>query len=325
MRLHVYSVFAALLVTALAVGALQYFEDTTPPSTSDRDASVEQVNAVLGNHSFRAIHGYTPTAKTPEDLRLKTHLAYVEALLRKRDVSHLSHKQMERRSSLLDVLHTYWAQGRFPRNTEVSGRNPVFMDSKGRLCAVGYLIAESAGLAQAEAIDDDYHLAHIRDIEAAVLDQWADEHGFTRRELAMIQPMYCRFGDRNCIVREQENDDASTLELAGLTASVSASIVNGVLLELDSPSLVGGTLGVAGGATSFGAGLTDNAEYPTISIAAGATSLALGTWSLLATLRGDDLYRSAFVGRRPTWRVAPTTITTVQGATRPGLAARISF
>lgn len=171
MRLHVYSVLVALLVIALGVGALQYFEDTTPPASSHPDASVDQVNAILGNQSFRMVHGNDPTAETPEDLRLQTHLAYVEALLRERDVSHLSHSQPEKRYALLDVLHTYWTRGQFPRNTEVSGRNPVFRDSDGRLCAVGYLIAESAGLAQAEAIDDDYHLAHIRDIEADVLDQ----------------------------------------------------------------------------------------------------------------------------------------------------------
>lgn len=141
----------------------------------------------------------------------------------------------------------------------------------------------------------------------------------------MIQPMYCQFGGQDCIIREQENDDASALELGGLTASVSASVVNGVLLELDSPSLVGGALGVAGGAASFGAGLSDDAEYPTVSIAAGIASVALGTWSLLANLRGNDPHQSASTSRRPMWRVAPTTITTIRGTTRPGLAARISF
>lgn len=324
MRFHVYSVLTALCVAALGFIALQYVEPT-PKSRADNDEPVEPVNAVIGNQSFRAVHGRAPSSQTPEHLRLRTHLAYVESVLRQRDISHLSAEQRTNRTHLLDALHDYWIEGQFPRNTETSDRTPVFVDDDGRLCAVAHLIAQSAGRSHAETVDESYHLSLVRDIDTAMLDRWAKANGLTRRELAMIQPMYCQFGGRDCIIREQEDNDASSLELAGLTASVSASVVNGALLELDSPSLVGGALGVAGGATSFGAGLADDAEYPTISIAAGATSVALGTWSVLAALRGDGVDESVSARRRETWRLQPTTITTVRGDTRPGLTARITF
>lgn len=328
MRFHIYSVLAAISLAGVGVATLQLIDPDpvapSPPPTAEKE--VMPVNAVLGNQSFRVVHGRSPTPHTPERLRLQTHLAYVEALLRQRDVSHLSTNQRANRGRLLDALHSYWTRARFPRNTEVPGRSPVFMDAEGRLCAVGYLIAESAGRNRAKTIDDTYHLAHIRDIEATLLDRWAEQNGFTRRELALVQPMYCGFGGRDCVIVREGDENASALEITGLSVSVGASLLNGVLLETGVPSIFGGAAGIAGGATSVGVGLSDDAEYPTASAVTGATSVVLGTWSLIAALRDDEASASVVAStEEPRWQVKPTTMTTVRGDTRPGIRASLEF
>lgn len=326
MRFHIYSVLAAISLAGVGVAALQLIDPDpvapSPPPTAEKE--VMPVNAVLGNQSFRVVHGRSPTPHTPERLRLQTHLAYVEALLRQRDVSHLSTKQRTNRGRLLDTLHSYWTRGQFPRNTEVPGRSPVFLDAEGRLCAVGYLIPESAGRDLADAIDETYHLAHIRDIGAETLDRWAEQNGLTRRELAMIQPAY-RGPCWSCTVTEQE-DQASAVEITSLAASIGAALVNGVLFETGSPSIVGGAAGIASGATSFSVALTDDAEYPNASGVAGATSVVLGTWSLIAALHDENGSRSVAASTdNPHWQVGPTTVTTVRGDSRPGLRATLEF
>jgi len=295
---------------------------TEGPDTTSTTDPAHPVNAVLGNESFRRVHGTAPGPDTPERQRLRTHLAYVEAHLRARPRPSLTLPQQTRRHILLDSLRAYRRAGRFPRNTEVPGRSPVFVDEQGRLCAVGHLIAVSAGRDFAERIDTEYHLSDVRDMDLPAIDEWAEAHGFTRRELAMIQPWY---GGVRPAPRPEE-DDATALEVTALSASVGASLVNGVLLERDSPSVVGGAVGVGAGTTSLIVGLGDDAQYPTASSLAGATSIVLGGWALSAVLWGEDAPPSPSATRSgPAWTVGPTTLTTVDGETHPGLRTSIRF
>jgi len=206
------------LTAALLLTLAYSFAPTDPVPGShggSPTASTTPVNAVLGNESFRRVHGASPTRETPDRLRLRTHLAYVEALLRARLRPTLTPPQRTRRQALLDSLRSYRRAGRFPRNTEVPGRSPVFIDDEGRLCAVGHLIAVSAGRDLAERIDAQYHLADVRDMDLSIINRWAETHGFTRRELAMIQPWYGgpRPGPR------PEEDDATDLALHRLDRS----------------------------------------------------------------------------------------------------------
>ena len=314
------SLLAGLLLVLGGVGAASLL----PSAPDSPSASPRPVNAVLGNQSFRAVHGTAPRPDTPERLRLQTHLAYVEALLRSRERPSLSDAQRARRAALLDRLHAYWTRGRFPRNTEVPGRSPVFIDDNGRLCAVGALVAASAGRDMAERIDARYHLADVREMEMPAIDRWAERNGFTRRELAMIQPMYCMRPNVVCRFPRRADEDASALEVTALSASVGASLLNGVLLERGTPSVVGGTVGIVGGGTSLAVGLGDDAKYPTASSVAGATSVVLGGWALVQALRPDASKSAATAASAQDWSVAPASVPTGKG-TRPGLQASIRF
>jgi hypothetical protein len=309
-----------LLILAFLFSPISSPTDADAPSATE---SAKPVNAVLGNESFYQIHGTTLGPDAPERQRLQTHLAYVEAHLRARPRPSLTPTQRARRHALLDSLRAYRRAGRFPRNTEVPGRSPVFIDGQGRLCAVGHLIAVSAGRDLAERIDAQYHLADVRDMDLPAIDRWAEAHGFTRRELAMIQPWYggvVQPGPR------PEDDDPTALEVTALSASVGSSLLNGVLLERGTPSTVGGAVGVGAGTTSLIVGLRDDAGYPTASTLTGATSIVLGGWALTAALWGEEASPSSSATQSSSqWAVGPTTLTTVDGETYPGVRTHIRF
>src|SRR3712207_6332303 len=74
------------------------------------------VNPILGDTSFEIKFGYKPNATTDNTLRIKTHLEYVEQLLRRKDVSGLSPELQSKRKHLLDLLHEYCKKGMFPKN-----------------------------------------------------------------------------------------------------------------------------------------------------------------------------------------------------------------
>lgn len=157
-----------------------------------RSASADAINAVVGDVSWIAAHGRTPTAadELREVERVSTHLAWVEAELRRAEVSHLSPEAKSRRAALLDALAEYRGRARFPRNERYPGRRPRFADDEGNVCAVGHLIEVSAGRALTEAIDARFEYDHLLDMRDDRLAAWIASSGLTALELAMIQPGY---------------------------------------------------------------------------------------------------------------------------------------
>lgn len=151
----------------------------------------QEVNAVLHDESYVATYGTLPDAGTDEQLRIQTHLSYVEQLLRSKSVDHLSPAQSRNRAAILDVLHTYWTAGVFPVNRDYPGeRRPCFIDADGNICAVGYLIEQTKGRALAEQINDEHQYDYLLDMNEEAIAQWASEYGLTLEECAMIQPAY---------------------------------------------------------------------------------------------------------------------------------------
>src|SRR5688500_10730692 len=103
-------------------------------------AFADGVNAVIGDESWVARFGAMPDESAGKDARLRVHLEYVEARLRASEPAGLSGEQRAERARNLDRLRAYIERGEFPRNFEVQGRRPHFIDDDGRICAVGYLI-----------------------------------------------------------------------------------------------------------------------------------------------------------------------------------------
>jgi hypothetical protein len=147
-------------------------------------------NHHLGDDSFIARHGRAPTPADSEVSRMRVHLQYVRELLGSRHAT--APEREARRAQLLGYLDDYIAKGVTPVNTYVPWRNPVFIDARGNVCAVGYLIERSVGRALAERIAATHRLDYLEDIAAAMPEvaAWAASSGFTLQELASIQPGY---------------------------------------------------------------------------------------------------------------------------------------
>ncbi len=134
-------------------------------SCNSKSNKIDQtVNAVIGDISFFETFGNQPIKQTNEDLRFQTHLKYVENVLRNKDISNLTEQQQQQQNRLkiLDLLNEYWTVGIFPRNYDYPDqRIPCFIDKYGNVCAVGYLIEQTAGRQIAEEINTKFKYEYL--------------------------------------------------------------------------------------------------------------------------------------------------------------------
>lgn len=150
----------------------------------------KSINPIIGNDSFIQAFSRSPHENDNDSLRILTHLSYVEHLLRENTNQISDPAIRKKRIELLDLLHTYIQRGQFPLNTKVEDRAPCFIDEYGTICAVGYLVEQTAGLALAEYINRKHQYDYIQDMELKELEAWINASGFSEVEIAMIQPSY---------------------------------------------------------------------------------------------------------------------------------------
>ncbi|MCC2546515.1 hypothetical protein LJY25_08680 [Hymenobacter sp. BT175] len=211
-----------LFLLALVVAAL-FLKPTKPAS-----ASGQTVNPVLGDISFETKFGRRPDATTDNELRIRTHLEYAEKLLRQKDASALPLALQEKRQQALDRLHDYWTAGRFPRNYDYAAqRKPCFIDRDGTICAVGYLVEQTAGRAVAEQINQLHQYDELLAMNDQRVEEWVRTSGLTKEECAMIQPTY---GPEPVVTYNHIKPwYGATSALLGGT-SVAANTINGIQL-----------------------------------------------------------------------------------------------
>jgi hypothetical protein len=161
-----------------------------PPGFATPPGARDGANHHAGDDSFVAAYGREPKPGDGEKLRMHTHFTYVRAWLASRPATRP--ELAEKRRRLLAYFDEYIAHGITPRNTEVPKRNPVFIDHRGQICAVGYLIERTAGRAFAERIAAEHRNDYLEDIAAAMPEvrEWVAASGFTLTELATMQPGY---------------------------------------------------------------------------------------------------------------------------------------
>lgn len=149
------------------------------------------INSIIGNISFVNKFGVQPDRNTDENLRIRIHLEYVEQLLRQKDISNLPSDQKVKREKLLDLLHDYWMAGNFPKNYDFSDkRKPCFIDKDDNICAVGYLVEQTAGRKVAATINEHFKYSEIYEMDLSLLTDWITTSGLTLEEIATIQPTY---------------------------------------------------------------------------------------------------------------------------------------
>lgn len=127
----------------------------------------------------------------PNDIaRIAQHLESVEKYLRQQETFTLSPEQKYNRSKLLDLLQTYQEAQKFPVNLYHNYRRPYFIDDFGTACAVGHLIQKSGHQDFAKRVSQEMNYAYLLDIPYPEIGRWAEQHGFSKEELALIQPGY---------------------------------------------------------------------------------------------------------------------------------------
>jgi hypothetical protein len=286
----------ALLLTML--GLVAYQQQPAPQAAVTND----QINVLVGNASYAAAFGHEPEAAADEDTRIRTHLAYAESVLRAHSVEGMAAAQVQRRTQTLDLLHRYWTAGVFPRNYDhPEGRKPCFIDRDGRLCAVGYLVAETAGRPLAERINAAHQYDYIADMRLPELQEWVASSGLTTAECALIQPTYGVLPANREEVPVETSYAIPSAMWSGLNVAFGA--VNALQLGQAAPRKEAGWIGLVSGTGQLLLGALNlpadtKSEFiswnplPTKSYAAertvsfvnmgvGTATLALSAWNLL--------------------------------------------
>jgi hypothetical protein len=247
-KINIASMKNLTLIFAIAVAAL---------FSGCHKSSIEKnqlVNPLLGDISYESKFGYKPDTMTDNSLRIRTHLEYVENLLKNKDVSHLRADLQVKRSHMLDLLHDYWMKGNFPKNyVYADQRKPCFIDQDGTICAVGYLIEQTTSRQVADNINNKHQYDEILAMNDPMVDEWIQTSGLTLEECAMIQPTY-------------GSTPAYTYNYISPAYGISSSVIGGLNLSLNA---VNG-MQIGKGATSKTA--------PIIGLITGAGQIALGSF-----------------------------------------------
>lgn len=160
------------------------------PPVAVQSSELPSVNPVVGDRSFVEVFGRLPTADDDGDLRTRVHLQWAHDHLAQNTPRGLSPRQLESRARVLAELQAYVDRAEFPRNEAVPGRAPRFVDDRGVHCAVAYLLAQTGEQALVADIDARHEYDAVAAFDAPALLPWADEHGVTVDELALVQPTY---------------------------------------------------------------------------------------------------------------------------------------
>ncbi|MFK8104444.1 MAG: VIT domain-containing protein [Saprospiraceae bacterium] len=180
-----------IYLLGLLLCSIQLLQANTPLVFGTPQPTVAPVNAIIGDLSYLDKFGKLPTRNTNDQLRIKTHLAFVESTLRCQNVDHLPQALQQQRTMMLDQLRGYWQTGIFPKNDYFLGeRKPIFIDRQDRVCAVGYLVQQTSGQALCESINQDFQFSYLWEMEHTGLAEWVANSGLTAEECAMIQPSY---------------------------------------------------------------------------------------------------------------------------------------
>jgi hypothetical protein len=270
-------------------------------SCNRKTTEIDQtVNAVVGDISYIQTFGHQPTKETDENARLQTHLKYVEKFLRNKNISSLTAEQKENRVKMLDLLNEYWIAGVFPKNYDYPDqRIPCFIDKDGNICAVGYLIEQTAGRQIAEKINSKFKYEYLLATNDQTVDSWIQASGLTKEECAMIQPTYGTAPTNNYISPAY---GVSSSLFGGLNLSLNT--INGIQISKGANNKTVPILGLITGAGQITLGalnypkeqMTMNGilvnqsqrNLSLINIGLGTSTMILSSWNLITNRKPKE-------------------------------------
>src|SRR5687768_459162 len=193
---------------ALPLGAFAILTTVIATLASAPESHAEPVAAITSERS----------TYESEVERIRVHFDSVLHELRSADVSHLSLAQQSTRSDRIATLASYRDRGVFPHNHDFAESwMPYFVDHRGVLCAVAYLL-ESSGrrdiVDRVAAADNNVWVADLagdREFES-----WLDASGLTLAEAARIQVPYMETPDEPSASRANGINTAAAILAGGL-------------------------------------------------------------------------------------------------------------
>ena len=150
--------------------------------SDELEPSSKTINAAIGDESYVQIYGTHPGEDVPFSVRIRTHLEYVESILRNRPVDHLTEEQKKNRGLLLDHLEDFMMTEKFSssdKNNEM-------------ICVICYMIKKTSDTDSTltEIVPDKIKESTITELNHPGLIDWVEKSGITIEELALIQPVY---------------------------------------------------------------------------------------------------------------------------------------
>lgn len=281
--------------------------------------------------SMAALAAFLPRPATRVDfadaqrIRLRAHFDSVEGELLARDVSSLTPSQRTARARQLVVLRRYRDAGVFPRNHDVAGRSPIFVDRYGTHCAMGHLIATSGRTDIVARVHATRNTATIHELAAdTALLAWLDDNGLTVDEAARIQPAY-EYEPPPLTERVPERTALNAGETWAAAGSAAAGVAGIVLSTRPTYSADRAWLGVGAGVLAFAVGATqfdESGTRQTVGLAnavIGTASIATAAYAMLHNRAATPVNQNA---ARSSLRLSPIV---VAGQLAPALSFRRSF
>ena len=258
--------------------------------------------------------------------RIRIHFDSVLNELRSADVSHLSRDQQATRSERIATLASYRDRGVFPHNHDFAESwMPYFVDHRGVLCAVAYLLQSSGRrdiVDRVAAADNNVWVADLagdREFES-----WLDASGLTLAEAARIQVPY---------IETREEPSASSFNAINTGAAILAGGLGLYSIAWNAGDVKRGNVGVrtALGFTAGALGLAVAASRAdadggdmAVGIAAGTIGLGSAFMATRTVIGRRYLARQAAAEKASTLSMAPT-VTTSGGQMAPGVAFNLKF
>ena len=258
--------------------------------------------------------------------RIRIHFDSVLHELRSADVSHLSPAQVATRGQRIATLASYRDRGVFPHNHDFAESwMPYFVDHRGVLCAVAYLLESSGRRDIVDRVATTDNNVWVADLAGdREFRSWLDVSGLTLAEAARVQVPYIETPDEPSASNSNVINTGAAILAGGLglysIAWNAGDVRRGHVGVRTALGFTAGALGLAVAATRADA---DGSDL-TIGLAAGTIGLGSALMAARTVIGRRHLARQAAVEQSSSLSVAPT-VTTSGGQMAPGVSFNLRF
>lgn len=311
------SVPPALVATCAAIALAAVLADT-PGAAHARAA--DQLPAATADAGYAA-----------EAARIQVRFDSVLRELRAVDVTGLSPSRRTARAARIATLQAYRDRGEFPHNHDFrDAATPYFVDHRGVVCAVGYLLEQSGRRDIVDRVRDADNNVWVAELAGdTAFTRWLDRSGLTLAEAARIQVPYDMVGNEE--VEETPRNRLNTAAALVSSGLGLASITWNATADGSRHRRLRAALGFTAGAAGLAVAAT-RVEARGAPLAVGISS---GTIGLVSAAMAT---RALFAGRQPspvampspaapeqvTVSVAPTVVVSGERMA-PGFSMHVRF